>query len=138
MSGAEYSWQKLFEIKKDDLIFSNLMAWEKAIAVASPEDAGCVGNHRMLTCEVNRTLATPNFLLAYFKTEEGFMQIRDILPEVSTLSSKSCPRSKFPYRLLSGNAGLTVCRGRFSKLRHYGKVRGRMWRGCCRQCCMGV
>ena len=100
MSGAEYSWQKLFWVKEDDLIFSNLMAWEKAIAVASTEDAGCVGNHRMLTCEVNRTLATPNFLLAYFKTEEGFMQVTGHSPgsiaRNKTLSSKKLPTIKVP------------------------------------------
>ena len=100
MDGAEYSWQKLFWIKEGDLIFSNLMAWEKAIAVASAEDAGCVGNHRMLTCEVNRTLATPTFLLAYFRTEEGFMQVMGHSPgsiaRNKTLSSKKLPTIKVP------------------------------------------
>ena len=100
MSGAEYSWQKLFWIKEGDLIFSNLMAWEKAIAVASSEDAGCVGNHRMLMCEVNRTLATPTFLLAYFRTEEGFMQVTGHSPgsiaRNKTLSSKKLPTIKVP------------------------------------------
>lgn len=100
MSGAEYSWQKLFWIKEDDLIFSNLMAWEKAIAVALSEDAGCVGNHRMLTCEVNRALATPHSLLAYFRTEEGFMQVTGHSPgsiaRNKTLSSKKLPTIKVP------------------------------------------
>ena len=100
MSGAEYSWQKLFWIKEGDLIFSNLMAWEKAIAVASAEDIDCVGNHRMLTCEVNRTLVTPNFLLAYFKTEEGFMQVTGHSPgsiaRNKTLSSKKLPTIEVP------------------------------------------
>ena len=100
MSGAEYSWQKLFWIKEDDLIFSNLMAWEKAIAVDLSEDAGCVGNHRMLTCEVNRALATPHSLLAYFRTEEGFMQVTGHSPgsiaRNKTLSSKKLPTIKVP------------------------------------------
>ena len=100
MSGAEYSWQKLFWIKEGDLVFSNLMAWEKAIAVASPEDAGCVGNHRMLACEVNRAMATPNFLLAYFRTEEGLMQVTGHSPgsiaRNKTLSSKKLPTIKVP------------------------------------------
>ena len=100
ISGAEYSWQKLFWIKEGDLVFSNLMAWEKAIAVASPEDAGCVGNHRMLACEVNRAMATPNFLLAYFRTEEGLMQVTGHSPgsiaRNKTLSSKKLPTIKVP------------------------------------------
>lgn len=100
MSGAEYSWQKLFWIKEGDLIFSNLMAWEKAIAVASSDNAGCVGNHRMLTCEVNHVLATPHFLLAYFRTEEGLIQVTGHSPgsiaRNKTLSSKKLPTLKVP------------------------------------------
>ena len=100
MSGAEYSWQKLFWIQEGDIVFSNLMAWEKAIAVASADDTDCVGNHRMLTCEVNRTLATPTFLLAYFRTEEGFMQVTGRSPgsiaRNKTLSSKKLPTIKVP------------------------------------------
>ena len=100
MSGAEYSWQKLFWIKEGDLVFSNLMAWEKAIAVASSEDADCVGNHRMLACEVNPALATPHFLLAYFRTEEGMMQVAGHSPgsiaRNKTLSSKKLPAIEVP------------------------------------------
>lgn len=100
LSGSEYSWQKLFRIKEGDLVFSNLMAWEQAIAIASAEDVGCVGNHRMLTCEVNRAFATPPFLLAYFKTEEGFMQVTGHSPgsiaRNKTLSLKKLPAIKVP------------------------------------------
>ena len=100
MNGSEYSWQKLFWIKEGDLVFSNLMAWEQGIAAASAEDKGCVGNHRMLTCEVNRSLATSPFLLAYFKTEEGFMQVAGHSPgsiaRNKTLSSKKLPTIKVP------------------------------------------
>ncbi len=34
VNGAEFTWQKLFRIHQGDLVFSNLMAWEQAIAVA--------------------------------------------------------------------------------------------------------
>lgn len=104
MNGADYSWQKLFWIKEGDLVFSNLMAWEQGIAVAEFEDNGCVGNHRMLTCQVDRALATPTFLLAYFKTEEGFMQVAGHSPgsiaRNKTLSSKKLPTIKVPIPLL--------------------------------------
>ena len=100
MNGADYSWQKLFWIKEGDLVFSNLMAWEQGIAVAEFEDNGCVGNHRMLTCQVDRALVTPTFLLAYFKTEEGFMQVAGHSPgsiaRNKTLSSKKLPTIKVP------------------------------------------
>ena len=75
MDGVDYSWQNLFAVKAGDLIFSNIMAWEKAIAIAKPEDDGCVGNHRMLTCEVNVDTAVTSFLYYYFTTTEGFAKI---------------------------------------------------------------
>lgn len=75
MEGANYSWQSLFAIREGDLIFSNIMAWEQAIAIAKPEDDGCVGNHRMLTCEVATNKAVASFLYYYFTTTEGFAKI---------------------------------------------------------------
>lgn len=73
--GAEFSWQNLYRVQAGDLVFSNIMAWEQAIAIARPEDDGCVGNHRMLTCEANVEIAVPGFLWYYFTTEEGFAKI---------------------------------------------------------------
>lgn len=73
--GAEFSWQDLYRVQVGDLIFSNIMAWEQAIAIARPEDDGCVGNHRMLTCEANPEHAIPGFLWYYFTTQEGFDKV---------------------------------------------------------------
>lgn len=73
--GSDFSWQDLYRIQSGDLIFSNIMAWEQAIAIAKSEDEGYVGNHRMLTCEVNADMAVPGFLWYYFTTEEGFAKI---------------------------------------------------------------
>jgi type I restriction enzyme, S subunit len=73
--GSDFSWQDLYRIQSGDLVFSNIMAWEQAIAIARPEDNGCVGNHRMLTCEANAEIAVSGFLWYYFTTEEGFAKI---------------------------------------------------------------
>jgi len=73
--GVEFTWQKLFRVEADDLIFSNIMAWEQAIALAKPEDHGCVGNHRMLTCAASLAHVLPAFLAYYFMTEEGFAKV---------------------------------------------------------------
>lgn len=73
--GSDFSWQDLYQVKAGDLVFSNIMAWEKAIAVAATEDDGCVGNHRMLTCEARPDAVIPGFLWFYFTTEEGFAKI---------------------------------------------------------------
>ncbi len=73
--GSDFSWQDLYQVKTGDLVFSNIMAWEKAIAVAATVDDDCVGNHRMLTCEARPDTAVPGFLWFYFTTEEGFAKI---------------------------------------------------------------
>lgn len=73
--GADFSWQALYRIQTGDLIFSNIMAWEQAIAIAKSEDDGCVGNHRMLACEANLDCAVPGFLWYYFTTSAGFEKI---------------------------------------------------------------
>lgn len=73
--GVEFTWQKMFRVEADDLIFSNIMAWEQAIALAKPVDHGCVGNHRMLTCLANREQVLPAFLAYYFTTDEGFAKV---------------------------------------------------------------
>lgn len=73
--GAEFSWQDLYWVKNGDLVFSNIMAWEQAIAVAKSEDDDCVGNHRMLTCEAKADCAVPGFLWYYFTTPDGFAKV---------------------------------------------------------------
>ena len=73
--GSEFTWQELFFVRGGDLLFSNLMAWEGAVAVAAPKDAACVGNHRILTCEVDQTRALPGFLYLYFRQPTGAAQL---------------------------------------------------------------
>jgi len=68
VSGSEFTWQKLYKVNTDDLIFSNIMAWEKAIALAEPEHDICLGNHRMLTCEAKIEKSLPQYLSYYFTT----------------------------------------------------------------------
>lgn len=75
VTGAEFTWQGLYRINKDDLVFSNIMAWEGAVAMAKPEDDGCIGNHRMLTCACDRTRVDPAYLAHYFTTSEGMAKL---------------------------------------------------------------
>ncbi len=102
MSGSEFSGQKVFWIKDGDLVFSNLMAWEKAMAVAAAHDDGTVGNHRMLTCEVEPDLTTPGLLMAYFRTFEGFSRVVGHSPGTiarnKTLSSRKLPTIEVQFR----------------------------------------
>jgi type I restriction enzyme, S subunit len=75
VKGAEFTWQELYLVSQNDLVFSNIMAWEGAVALASADDDGCVGNHRMLTCTCDETRVNPAFLAHYFKTPQGMTKL---------------------------------------------------------------
>jgi type I restriction enzyme S subunit len=80
MAGAEFTWQSLYRVEAGDVVFSNLMAWERGIALAGAADEGCVGNHRMLTCAPDRARLLPGFLFFYFTTRKGFSQVEAASP----------------------------------------------------------
>ena len=78
--GAELSWQKPFLVQQDDLVFSNIKAWEGAFAVAGPDDHGRVGSHRYLTCVPVEGLATADFIWFYLQTHEGIGKVQAASP----------------------------------------------------------
>lgn len=80
ITGADVGTKKLFRIEPGDLVFSNVFAWEGAIAVAKPEDKGRYGSHRFITCVAKEGVAVASFLLFYFQTPEGFQKIKDASP----------------------------------------------------------
>jgi type I restriction enzyme, S subunit len=75
LSGTEIGEKRVFRIEPGDLLFSNVFAWEGAIAVAKPVDAGRIGSHRFISCVPNPGVATAAFLCFYFLTDEGLEKI---------------------------------------------------------------
>lgn len=73
--GAEATWQKPVWIKSGDLVFSNIKAWEGAIAVAASEHDGCIASHRYITCVPDAAVATTGFLAYYLLSEDGLEKI---------------------------------------------------------------
>lgn len=92
LKGAEFSWQKLFWIEEGDIVFSNIMAWEQAIAVAKHQDHRCVGNHRMLTCCPDQRLVRPGYLAYFFRTQCGFAEIVKASPGTAARNKTLNPR----------------------------------------------
>ncbi len=80
LAGSDVGNKKLFHIEPGDLVFSNVFAWEGAIAVAKRDDLGRVGSHRFIACVPRLDLATPDFLCFYFLTDHGMEQVRDASP----------------------------------------------------------
>jgi type I restriction enzyme S subunit len=81
LAGADAGTKRLFRIEPGDLVFSNVFAWEGAIAVASPQDGGRFGSHRFITCVVDSSRASAAFLKFYLTaSDEGQEQIRRASP----------------------------------------------------------
>lgn len=80
LSGGDIGTKRLYRIEPGDLLFSNVFAWEGAIAIAQPEDAGRFGSHRFITCVADRRLASADFLRYYFLTDEGMLKIGEASP----------------------------------------------------------
>lgn len=110
VKGAEFDWQELYRVQANDLVFSNIMAWEGAVALAGADDDGCVGNHRMLTCEADRSRVNPAFLAHYFKTPEGMRKLvgasTGTVARNRTLTATALSRVTVPVPVLTVQDGL--------------------------------
>ena len=80
LDGTAVGSKKLFRIRAGDLLFNIVFAWEGAVAIAQPEDAGRVGSHRFLTCVPDSNTATADFLRFYLLTPEGLSKLGDASP----------------------------------------------------------
>lgn len=80
LPGTLVGTKKLFSIEPGDLLFNIVFAWEGAVAVAQPTDAGRVGSHRFLTCVPKTDLATASYLRFHFLTEDGLRQLGEASP----------------------------------------------------------
>jgi hypothetical protein len=80
LTGFELGSKRVFQIEPDDLLFSNVFAWEGAIAVAKSEDKGRIGSHRFITCVPKDGVATARFLCFHFLTPKGLHDIGQASP----------------------------------------------------------
>jgi len=80
LAGVDVGTKKLYYIRPGDLVFSNVFAWEGAIAVVRPPNAGRVGSHRFITCVPESGVATADFLCFCLLTQEGMEKVREASP----------------------------------------------------------
>lgn len=80
LSGLEVGSKTLYQIAEGDLMFSNVFAWEGAIAVAKKEDDGRYGSHRFISCIVNAETVRAEFLCFHFLTPKGLEVINVASP----------------------------------------------------------
>lgn len=80
LSGSDVGTKRLYRIEPGDLLFSNVFAWEGAIAIAHPTDADRFGSHRFITCLANPQFTSAEFLRYYFLTDDGLLKISEASP----------------------------------------------------------
>lgn len=80
LHGSAIGSKRLFQIEQGDLLFSNVFAWEGAIAIAQPKDHGRFGSHRFITCLPKKHAVTALFLHYYFLSPQGTEKIDDASP----------------------------------------------------------
>lgn len=80
LTGKQIGNKRIYTIHEGDLVFNNVFAWEKAIAVAKAEDHGRVGSHRFITYVPHEGQATSEFLCHHFLGERGIEDIRAASP----------------------------------------------------------
>ncbi len=80
LTGEQIGNKRIYYIHEGDLVFNNVFAWERAIAVAKAEDHGRVGSHRFISYVPNKGQATSEFLCHHFLGERGIEDIRAASP----------------------------------------------------------
>lgn len=80
VAGEDIGDKRVFSIEPGDLLFSNVFAWEGAVALAGVAESGMIGSHRFMTYVVNDSLADAGYLKHYFTSEPGLEIIRRASP----------------------------------------------------------
>jgi type I restriction enzyme, S subunit len=80
VEGASLGSKRVFYIEPDDLVISNVFAWEGAIAVASEQDKGTIGSHRFMTFIPTDDRIDIRWASWFFRSEPGLELIRKASP----------------------------------------------------------
>ncbi|WP_407543374.1 restriction endonuclease subunit S (plasmid) [Deinococcus radiomollis] len=80
VTGLSLGDKRVLEIHPGDLVFSNVFAWEGAVAVAGESERGRIGSHRYVTYMAHPEKASADFLRLYFMTEDGLNLLRKVSP----------------------------------------------------------
>lgn len=81
VSGAEIGTKRIFRIESGDLVFSNVFAWEGAVALATDAEQGFVGSHRFMTyVALDPGAVDVRYLLYLFTSEMGVALLRKASP----------------------------------------------------------
>lgn len=112
LEGDEITWQNLFQVRAGDLLFSNIKAWEGAIAIVANDDDGRYCSHRYITCVADEAQVLPAFLGYYFRTPQAVWQLAKASPGSAdrnrTLSMTALKRIPVPLPSLEDQRRIVV------------------------------
>jgi type I restriction enzyme S subunit len=80
VSADEIGDKRVFAVASGDLIFSNVFAWEGAIARAQESESGMIGSHRFMTYVVDESIGDATYLKHYFTSSHGLEVVRRASP----------------------------------------------------------
>jgi type I restriction enzyme S subunit len=80
VEGGTLGDKRVLRVEPGDLVFNNVFAWEGAVAVAGPQEAGMIGSHRFITYTVDSTKASAEYIRLFFTTEDGLGILRKASP----------------------------------------------------------
>ena len=80
VDGAFLGRKRVFAIEPDDLVISNVFAWEGAVAVASDAESGLIGSHRFMTFVPVDDRIDTSWAAWFFQSEPGLELLRRASP----------------------------------------------------------
>jgi type I restriction enzyme, S subunit len=78
--GSDLGNKRVFRIEPDDLVLSNVFAWEGAVAVASQAEVGMIGSHRFMTFVPIAEKIETRWAAWFFRSGPGLALIRRASP----------------------------------------------------------
>lgn len=100
LNGSELNGKRVYRVESEDLIISNVFAWEGAVAVAGSEHSGMIGSHRFMTWVPVSASVDVRFLRHYLTAERGLADLREASPGSAgrnkTLSIKKFEEIQIP------------------------------------------
>lgn len=98
--GRDLGNKSIFWVRPGDFVLNIVFAWEGAVAVVTDAELGMCGSHRFPTFVVNPDKLELDYLLLYFKSQEGIVQLESVSPggagRNKTLSQSDFLRLKIP------------------------------------------
>ncbi|PTM90653.1 type I restriction enzyme S subunit [Dietzia psychralcaliphila] len=98
--GADIGEKRVFWVEKDDLLISNVFAWEGAVAIAESHHSGLIGSHRFMTWVADSARVNPRFIAAHLTNPNGIKSLAECSPGSAgrnrTLSVKNCANVSIP------------------------------------------